>query len=123
MPKAEDVSSSYPPPGEGRRKLLATPTTSYCDEGYEPFVSYYILHQLHIFIFVLAASHVVYSCLTVVLALYKVYSWGKWEKEAHDAHAQEKSQGDHASCIGCNYRVYEQYQHGTTINFCEVSWK
>lgn len=122
MPKAEDVSSSYPPPGEGRRKLLATPTTSYCDEGYEPFVSYYILHQLHIFIFVLAASHVVYSCLTVVLALYKVYSWGKWEKEAHDAHAQEKSQEFTSSISMARQSTFVKYHGNKPLGMQILVW-
>ncbi|XP_024366302.1 MLO-like protein 14 isoform X2 [Physcomitrium patens] len=54
-------------------------------QGYEPFISPNTLHQLHIFIFVLALVHVIYSCLTMVLALIKVYRWRKWEKEAHNA--------------------------------------
>lgn len=42
------------------------------DQGYEPFVSYEGLEQLHRFIFVMAITHVSYSCLTMLLAIVKV---------------------------------------------------
>ncbi|XP_024373337.1 MLO-like protein 14 [Physcomitrium patens] len=72
---------------EHRRRLLASAssTSSTCSAGYEPFVSPATLHQLHIFILVLALVHVAYSCLTMLLALIKVYRWRKWENEAHEA--------------------------------------
>ncbi|KAG1359563.1 MLO-like protein [Cocos nucifera] len=40
-------------------------------EGHEPFVSYEGLEQLHRFIFVMAITHVSYSCLTMLLAIVK----------------------------------------------------
>ncbi|KAJ0514432.1 hypothetical protein HanHA300_Chr10g0369471 [Helianthus annuus] len=49
---------------------------------YEPFVSYEGLEQLHRFIFVMAITHVSYSCLTMLLAVVKIHSWRKWEDEA-----------------------------------------
>ncbi|KAJ3692986.1 hypothetical protein LUZ60_012081 [Juncus effusus] len=54
-----------------------------CSEGYEPFVSYEGLEQLHRFIFVMAITHVSYSCLTILLAIVKVHTWRSWEEEAH----------------------------------------
>lgn len=41
-------------------------------QDYEPFVSYEGLEQLHRFIFVMAVTHVSYSCLTMLLAIVKV---------------------------------------------------
>lgn len=41
-------------------------------QGYEPFVSYQGLEQLHRFIFVMAITHISYSCLTMLLAIVKV---------------------------------------------------
>lgn len=41
-------------------------------QGHEPFVSYEGLEQLHRFIFVMAVTHVAYSCLTMLLAIVKV---------------------------------------------------
>ncbi|GKA30290.1 MLO-like protein 4 [Tanacetum coccineum] len=53
-----------------------------CGEGREPFVSYEGLEQLHRFLFVLGITHVLYSCITVGLAMGKIYSWRKWEYQA-----------------------------------------
>ncbi|ONK57992.1 uncharacterized protein A4U43_C09F6550, partial [Asparagus officinalis] len=54
-----------------------------CDEGYEPFVSFEGLEQLHRFLFILGITHVLYSFVTVVLSMIKIYSWRKWEKQAY----------------------------------------
>ncbi|KAF8391356.1 hypothetical protein HHK36_023660 [Tetracentron sinense] len=51
--------------------------------GHEPFVSYEGLEQLHRFIFVMAVTHVSYSCLTMLLAIVKIHTWRNWEDEAH----------------------------------------
>ncbi|CAM0901763.1 unnamed protein product [Alopecurus aequalis] len=53
-----------------------------CPKGYESFVSHEGLEQLHRFIFVMALTHVTYSCLTMLLAIIKVHTWRKWEDEA-----------------------------------------
>ncbi|XP_076958140.1 MLO-like protein 4 isoform X2 [Bidens hawaiensis] len=53
-----------------------------CGEGREPFVSYEGLEQLHRFLFVLGMTHVLYSCVSVGLAMSKIYSWRKWENQA-----------------------------------------
>ncbi|KAI3805143.1 hypothetical protein L1987_27242 [Smallanthus sonchifolius] len=53
-----------------------------CGEGREPFVSYEGLEQLHRFLFVLGITHVLYSCVSVGLAMSKIYSWRKWEYQA-----------------------------------------
>ncbi|OWM81405.1 hypothetical protein CDL15_Pgr007443 [Punica granatum] len=58
------------------RKLLV-------EHGREPFVSYQGLEQLHRFIFVMAVTHISYSCLTMLLAIVKIHSWREWEDEAH----------------------------------------
>jgi mlo protein len=41
-------------------------------QGHESFVSHEGLEQLHRFIFVMAVTHVTYSCLTMLLAILKV---------------------------------------------------
>lgn len=41
-------------------------------QGKVPFVSLEVLHQLHIFIFVLAVTHVGYSLVTVLLGFARV---------------------------------------------------
>ncbi|KAH9802767.1 MLO-like protein 11 [Citrus sinensis] len=58
-------------------------SSSFSMQGYEPFVSYEGLEQLHRFIFVMAVTHISYSCLTMLLAIVKIHSWRVWEEEAH----------------------------------------
>ncbi|KAJ7948633.1 MLO-like protein [Quillaja saponaria] len=65
------------------RRILKGLNQNSCKEGHEPFVSYEGLEQLHRFIFVMAVTHVSYSCLTMLLAIVKIHSWRVWEDEAH----------------------------------------
>ncbi|KAA3478317.1 MLO-like protein 6 [Gossypium australe] len=51
------------------------------DKGKVAFVSTYGIHQLHIFIFVLAISHILYCIITYVLGSYKMTTWKTWENE------------------------------------------
>ncbi|KAB5534651.1 hypothetical protein DKX38_017737 [Salix brachista] len=45
------------------------------------------LERLHRFIFVMAITHICYSCLTVLLAIVKIHSWRAWEDLARmDCH-------------------------------------
>jgi mlo protein len=54
------------------RRVLNVMNQNTCEKDYEPFVSYEGLEQLHRFIFVMAITHVSYSCLTMLLAVVKV---------------------------------------------------
>uniref|UniRef100_A0A5B7AND2 MLO-like protein n=1 Tax=Davidia involucrata TaxID=16924 RepID=A0A5B7AND2_DAVIN len=65
------------------RRVLNSLNQNTCEKGHEPFVSYQGLEQLHRFIFVMAVTHVSYSCLTMLLAIVKIHSWRVWEDEAH----------------------------------------
>ncbi|KAJ0097537.1 hypothetical protein Patl1_29300 [Pistacia atlantica] len=62
--------------GDDRRKLLW-----HTGEGKVPLVSQSGIHQLHIFIFMLAVFHVLYSVLTIGLAKAKMKKWKGWELE------------------------------------------
>eukprot|EP01018_Ginkgo_biloba_P033521 Gb_19582 [translate_table: standard] len=65
------------------RRVLSGAAKNTCKLGHEPFLSFEGLEQLHRFIFVMAITHVFYSCLTMLLAIVKVYIWRQWENEAH----------------------------------------
>lgn len=65
------------------RRVLNSLDQNKCRKDHEPFVSYEGLEQLHRFIFVMAVTHVSYSCLTMLLAIVKIHGWRKWEDEAH----------------------------------------
>ncbi|KAL8052152.1 hypothetical protein ABFX02_06G194400 [Erythranthe guttata] len=50
-------------------------------KGKVQFVSPYGIHQLHIFIFVLALAHVLYCIVTYGLGILKMRKWKSWEDE------------------------------------------
>ncbi|RCV46735.1 hypothetical protein SEVIR_9G559300v4 [Setaria viridis] len=72
-------------PGEEvnhRRFLAGAVGEDYCKEkGKVSLISTTGVHQLHIFIFVLAVFHVVYSVATMALARLKMRRWKRWESE------------------------------------------
>ncbi|KAM7277973.1 hypothetical protein ACFE04_005107 [Oxalis oulophora] len=74
------VASVFP---QSSRRMLDALNRNTCEEGYEPFVSFEGLEQLHRFIFLMAITHITYSCLTMLLAIVKIHSWRAWEDEAH----------------------------------------
>ncbi|KAK3206036.1 hypothetical protein Dsin_020082 [Dipteronia sinensis] len=75
--------------GSFRRVLASAASTDKCAaKGKVPFVSAEGIHQLHIFIFVLAVFHVLYCVLTMVLGRAKMRSWKKWEKETRTVEYQ-----------------------------------
>ncbi|GKB02096.1 MLO protein homolog 1-like protein [Tanacetum coccineum] len=66
------------------RRVLAGESTEkgdYCGKGMVPMISYSAVHQLHIFIFILAVFHVLYSIVIIGLGLAKMKKWKKWEAE------------------------------------------
>ncbi|XP_047311499.1 MLO-like protein 6 [Impatiens glandulifera] len=71
------------------RRLLAAGATDKCAaKGKVAFVSSDGIHQLHIFIFVLAVFHVIYCVATLALGRAKMRSWKAWEKETQTAEYQ-----------------------------------
>lgn len=71
------------------RRVLASAGTDKCAEkGQVPFVSSDGIHQLHIFIFVLAIFHVLYCVITMALGRAKMGRWNKWEKETRTVEYQ-----------------------------------
>ncbi|XP_007009792.2 PREDICTED: MLO-like protein 6 isoform X1 [Theobroma cacao] len=69
-----------------RRSLASKEDT--CPEGKVAFVSTYGIHQLHIFIFVLAISHILYCIITYALGRTKMRKWKAWEKETRTVEYQ-----------------------------------
>ncbi|KAK4849728.1 hypothetical protein QYF36_000319 [Acer negundo] len=75
--------------GSFRRVLATAASTDKCAaKGKVPFVSSEGIHQLHIFIFVLAVFHILYCVLTMILGRAKMRSWKKWEKETRSVEYQ-----------------------------------
>jgi len=58
--------------------------THSCPVGEKPFWSATTIHQTHIFIFILAVTHVAYISLSMLVCIIKLNSWKKWEQGNHD---------------------------------------
>ncbi|XP_044511924.1 MLO-like protein 9 isoform X2 [Mangifera indica] len=58
-----------------------------CPHGYVPLISINGIHQLHIFIFFLAAFHVFYSAVTMMLGRAKIRKWKEWEEQTQAEYA------------------------------------
>ncbi|XP_059455812.1 MLO-like protein 6 [Corylus avellana] len=68
--------------GFSARRRLATKGYDKCKEnGKVAFMSAYAIHQLHVFIFVLALFHVIFCILTLALGRTKMRRWKLWEDE------------------------------------------
>ncbi|XP_008788294.2 MLO-like protein 1 [Phoenix dactylifera] len=67
--------------GSGRRLLSGSGLgEEHCQrKGKVPLLSLEAIHQLHIFIFVLAITHVVFSVLTMLLGGAQISQWKHWE--------------------------------------------
>ncbi|XP_009596416.1 MLO-like protein 6 [Nicotiana tabacum] len=74
--------------GGVRRSLAAVGTDKCAAKGKVAFVSADGIHQLHIFIFVLAIFHVFYCITTLALGRAKMSRWKAWEKETRTAEYQ-----------------------------------
>ncbi|KAL9162751.1 hypothetical protein ABFS82_07G113800 [Erythranthe guttata] len=80
----------------GHRRLLAGPSESlgYCGKkGMAALLSLKALHDLHIFIFVLAVVHVVYSALTILFGTLKIRQWKQWEDSIQKKEEQDPEKG------------------------------
>ncbi|PWA98569.1 seven transmembrane MLO family protein [Artemisia annua] len=75
-----------------RRHLLSEDLgTQVCaSKGKVPLVSLEGLHQLHIFIFVLAVVHVIFCATTMFLGVTKISEWKRWEESIKSTDAQSK---------------------------------
>lgn len=85
-PSSEDVNHSrqlISLLGSNSRRLLSSGGSegSHCKKGMKPFLSVEAMHQLHIFIFVLAIVHVLFSVLTMLLGSAKIRTWKPWEED------------------------------------------
>ncbi|KAL1565983.1 MLO-like protein 6 [Salvia divinorum] len=81
--------SAYSDYGGTQRRVLAGAGYDKCSEkGKVPFISYDGIHQLHIFIFVLAIFHVVCSLITLALGRAKMRKWKAWETETRTVEYQ-----------------------------------
>ncbi|KAL4420149.1 hypothetical protein ABPG77_010365 [Micractinium sp. CCAP 211/92] len=99
-PSCQACSAAYLPRVEGSEEVKASSelqaacdgtvglTHGKCGPGKSPFVTITALHQLHIFIFVVALTHVVMGVGMVVLSSLRLRAWRQCCKDNDDQHAQ-----------------------------------
>ncbi|CAA2970172.1 MLO 1 [Olea europaea subsp. europaea] len=84
----------------GRHLLAAAEAPNgqgYCEkQNKAPLLSLGAIHDLHIFIFVLAVVHVIFSALTILFGTLKIRQWKQWEdsiqkKENDPKQAQQRT--------------------------------
>ncbi|PWA68260.1 seven transmembrane MLO family protein [Artemisia annua] len=76
----------------GQHLLSEDLGTKFCaSKGKVPLVSLEGLHQLHIFIFVLAVVHVIFCATTMVLGVTKISEWKHWEESIKSSDGPSKS--------------------------------
>ncbi|CAN6479228.1 unnamed protein product [Victoria cruziana] len=78
--------------GGKRRLLAAAGSSNHCiSKGKVQLLSLEAIHQLHIFIFVLAIVHVIFSVLTMLLGGAQIRQWKHWEDSiANDKYNTEE---------------------------------
>lgn len=98
---AEPCSAAFLQRVEGSEEVLAASqlqplcdgsvglTYGKCGPGKSPFVTVTALHQLHIFIFVVALTHVVMGVGMVVLSSLRLRTWRQCCSDEDDEHAQQ----------------------------------
>ncbi|KAI3676110.1 hypothetical protein L1987_85709 [Smallanthus sonchifolius] len=78
--KREETNEHLKLSNYGRHLLSEDLGTQLCaHKGKVPLVSLEGLHQLHIFIFVLAVVHVIFCATTMVLGVARIREWKHWE--------------------------------------------
>ncbi|MBA0728424.1 hypothetical protein Golax_001325 [Gossypium laxum] len=108
----------------GTRHLLAeTPSTGYCaKKGKVPLLSVEALHQLHIFIFVLAIVHVTFCVLTVSFGGLKIREWKRWEdsiaKQNYDSEQVLKKKVTHVQ----QHAFIQEHFQGLGKNSILLGW-
>ncbi|CAI9101441.1 OLC1v1038771C1 [Oldenlandia corymbosa var. corymbosa] len=105
-----------------RRRLLATEDNSMekcARKGMLPLLSLEALHQLHIFIFVLAVVHVIFCVSTMLLGGLKISQWKHWENSIRNEIT--KAPNAHHS-IHIHHRIFTERAGRYWRKFRVVSW-
>ncbi|WOK96512.1 hypothetical protein Cni_G05219 [Canna indica] len=106
----------------GRRRLLSGDGSGadHClNKGKVPLLSLEAIHQLHIFIFVLAVTHVAFSALTMLLGGAKIRQWKHWEESI-----QKKITGDASKTVAHvhQFEFIKDRFKGIGANSVIISW-
>ncbi|KAL0915403.1 hypothetical protein M5K25_015816 [Dendrobium thyrsiflorum] len=108
-----------------QRFLSGDVASDHCTrQGKVQLLSLEALHQLHIFIFVLAVAHVVFSATTMVLGGARIRQWKHWEKEIQKEISSPKTSpgADHQRLSQPHHEFLQERAAGFWRKFVVVSW-
>ncbi|XP_048227578.1 MLO-like protein 13 isoform X2 [Ricinus communis] len=91
-----------------RRLLSASSNAAHCShEGTVQLFSLEALHQLHIFIFVLAVVHVIFCASTMVLGGARIRQWKAWEKSIWSSKPEDQTKPAHEH----HHRLFQHHHN------------
>ncbi|WCJ41916.1 Seven transmembrane MLO family protein [Euphorbia peplus] len=105
-----------------RRHLLSESNNeAHCElEGKIQLISLEALHQLHIFIFVLAVVQVIFCATTMVLGGARIRQWKAWEDSIkHETKSEGEAKPDHEDH---HHLFFEKHARGYWRKAAVVSW-
>ncbi|KAI5601115.1 hypothetical protein BDE02_01G070200 [Populus trichocarpa] len=107
-----------------RRHLLsATNSAERCArEGKVPLVSVEALHQLHIFIFVLAIVHVIFCVSTMILGGARIRQWKTWEDSIRHPSKTFRDQAKHQHEHHFFHKFIKKHEKGYWRKSAVLSW-
>lgn len=82
--KETDESYSTDEEYDSTRRLLAASAGDSCPEGKEPLWSSALIHKIHILIFLIAISHVVYALMSLGISMLSMRRFHAFEKVAQE---------------------------------------
>ncbi|MCL7051424.1 hypothetical protein MKW94_012131 [Papaver nudicaule] len=119
---SQAVSPSTPSTMWNGRRLLATGGggTDHCSKhGKVPLLSIEALHQLHIFIFVLAVVHVFFCATTMFLGGLKIQQWKQWEDSIREVKGSTMVKKEH---VHRHIQYFRQRANGFWRKSVVISW-
>ncbi|KAK6945569.1 Mlo-related protein [Dillenia turbinata] len=109
----------------GRRLLSGDTGSQKCShEGMVPLLSIEALHQLHIFIFVLAVVHVIFCVTTMLLGGARIRQWKKWEDAIQKEISKAESDPATVSRVHAHHHLefFRQHAAGHWRKCAPISW-
>ncbi|CAN0899422.1 MLO-like protein 13 [Linum grandiflorum] len=91
-------------------------------QGKVPLLSLEALHQLHIFIFVLAVVHVLFCATTMVLGGARIRQWKVWEDSIRHGAKPQGHRNTHAAHEHHHQLFMEKHAKGRCSNSSAFSW-
>ncbi|XP_022863837.1 MLO-like protein 13 [Olea europaea var. sylvestris] len=92
-PETGSSAGSHLLANNGRRLLAEDAHENLCRNGKVQFLSLEALHQLHIFVFVLAVVYVIFCATTMFLGVAKVSEWRHWERSIREEMSPRRCHG------------------------------